>query len=200
VTDPAEPTRFTNAAQLKGEQLAELLSVVAEAPDFQTASAFFLAQMADAAGAARGVLLMLDPADQVIRVAAAVGFEPDLPPRTAFSVEDQGHPLVASLLSLAPIRCGGGMARLGLPFEKWIALPLPQPQYRGAPPLLAESRVRELQMPGCTVIMGLRVRRRVGHAPSSVVVLEASPADEGVDALAHAALLAGPVLAPRPAA
>jgi PAS domain S-box-containing protein len=181
--------------QLTGEGLAELLSVIAEAPDFGTAATFLVGQLADIVGASQACLLTLDRSNQGLMVAATVGFEVGQAPKLRIAIEDEMHPLVTSLLSLNTIYCeGAGPApRVGLPFRAWTAVPFPQPQFRGAPPLLPERRM-DMAVPGCAVVESPERRRRIGHAPCGLVVLDrVFPADVRT-ALSHAAMLAGPVL------
>jgi PAS domain S-box-containing protein len=194
-----EAPRLAARSQLSGEGLAELLSVISEAPDFGTAATFLVAQLADVAGSRRAVLLTLDRSNQMVQVAATVGFPPDAQPTVAIPLDDQVHPLVVSLLSLTTIFCEGANAqspRLGLPFKRWTVIPFPQPQYRGSPPLISERRAAELAITGCAVhALNPDRRRRIGHAPCGVVVVENVPDPELTSALSHAAMLAGPVLA-----
>ena len=185
-------------SQLTGEGLAELLSVISEAPDFGTAATFLVAQLADIAGSRRACLLTLDRSNQLVQVAATFGFPIESQPKLSIPLDDQVHPIVVSLLSLTTLSCEGATApqpRLGLPFKRWVAIPFPQPQYRGAPPLVSERRALEFSMTGCaaTALPPDR-RRRIGHAPCGVIVLEEVPPPEQILALSHAAMLAGPVL------
>ena len=125
--------------------------MIAEAPDFGTAATFLLAQLADVAGARRAALLTLDRSNQVLQVAATVGFASEAQPRVGIPIEDQGHPLVTALLSLHTIYCDGSAsppARLGLPFKQWTIVPFPQPKFRGAPSLLPEGRNSEMPLTG----------------------------------------------------
>ena len=193
-----EAPALAAVSQLSGEGLAELLSVISEAPDFGTAATFLLAQLADLAGTARASLLTLDRSNQVLQIAAQVGFPPDAHPRLTVPIEDQVHPLIVSLLSLTALYCDGSgspPARLGLPFKQWTVIPFPQPKFRGSPPLLADGRVTEIPIAGCAAhALPPDRRRRIGHAPCGVIVLEGIPRAETVAALANAAMLAGPVL------
>ena len=194
-----EQRAVTAPSQLNGQALAELLSVISEAPDFGTAATYLVAQLADIAGARRACLLTLDRSNQMVQVAASVGFPVDDQPKLVIPLDDQVHPLVISLISLTTLSCEGGAGprpRLGLPFGEWVSIPFPQPQYRGSPPLLSERRAMELTGNGC-VAMALPPdrRRRIGHAPGGVIVLEVVPPPEQILALSHAAMLAGPVLA-----
>src|SRR5215218_9613820 len=176
-TEPERPPGAPGSPPLAGERLAELLSAVAEAPDFATAASFLLAQLAEVGGAQRGSLLALDGQRELLVTVATLGFPEGEAPRQRVPIDDHGHPLVLAALSLTPV-CGDGRGptRLGFPFATWIALPLAQPQFRGAPPVLSERR------------------RRVGHAPLGVALLEGLPAGDAAPSLAYAAMLAGPVL------
>jgi signal transduction histidine kinase len=193
-----EAPALAAVSQLSGEGLAELLSVISEAPDFGTAATFLLAQLADVAGTARASLLTLDRSNQVLQIAAQVGFPPDAHPRLTVPIEDQVHPLIMSLLSLTALYCDGSgspPARLGLPFKQWTVIPFPQPKFRGSPPLLADGRATEIPIAGCAAhALPPDRRRRIGHAPCGVIVFEGIPRAETVAALANAAMLAGPVL------
>jgi hypothetical protein len=48
-----ESVAVATSPQLGGERLAELLSAISEAPDFESAATFMLAQFADIVGARR---------------------------------------------------------------------------------------------------------------------------------------------------
>jgi PAS domain S-box-containing protein len=186
------------ASQLSGEGLAELLSVISEAPDFGTAATFLLAQLADVAGTRRACLLTLDRSNQVLELATTVGFPPDGQPKIEIPIEDQVHPLITSMLTLNTMFCDAVASpppRLGLPFKQWTVIPFPQPQFRGAPQLLTDSRGGDAAVGGCGVHpLPPDRRRRIGHAPCGVVVLEGLFTTELVATLANAAMLAGPVL------
>ena len=57
-------------SQLTGEGLAELLSVISEAPDFGTAATLLVAQLADVAGSRRACLLTLDRSNQLVQISS----------------------------------------------------------------------------------------------------------------------------------
>jgi PAS domain S-box-containing protein len=102
------------------------------------------------------------------------------------------------MLALMPIYCDGSAsppARLGLPFKQWTVIPFPQPKFRGAPPLMADGRTPDVPAAGCSLhALPPDRRRRIGHAPCGVVVLEGVLPTPVVGTLANAAMLAGPVL------
>ncbi|MBA3656208.1 MAG: PAS domain S-box protein [Gemmatimonadaceae bacterium] len=183
--------------QLAGERLAELLSVISEAPDFSTAATFLVAQFADVMAARRAVIFAVDTVGKSLRAVGSVGLDSEELPGAAVPLEEHFHPLIVSALSLNAVTGDGcDKSRLGLPFEEWVSIPFPQPQYRGAPALLDEQVIEEISMTGCVIRRAGAAdrRRRLGHAPGGVLVIEASVGEEQLSALTHAAALAGPVL------
>ena len=155
-----------------------------------------LAQFADIVGADRAIALTLDSPPRAFISVASIGFDRQTRPQTEISVDDLSNPLVVSALSLQAVSCDEGTAAPELPFTGWTAIPFPQPQYRGAPHILSEAEIEAVQLPRCQVRRNIVAerRRKLGHAPGGVVLLEAAMDDETVSALLHAAALAGPVL------
>jgi signal transduction histidine kinase len=182
--------------ELTGEKLDEFLTVISEAPDFQAAATFLVAQFADAVGARRAFALSLTVPPESFAVSAGVGFTPEDFPATLISIHDLDHPVVVSALSLHPITCRDGGRIEGIPFDDWVAIPFPQPQFRHAPKLLPEARLNRFSLPGCVLhVDSLKERRRrVGLAPAGVIIVEGGLEDARVKELYHAAALAGPVL------
>ena len=181
---------------MAGEKLDQFLSVVSEAPDFHSAATFLVAQFADAVGARRAFVLTLAPPSESLVVAAAVGFSESDYPRAVLSVHDHDHPVVVSALSMFPMRCSDGEPLSGIPFEEWVAVPFPQPQFRNSPKPLAEAYLKRFASMNCRLQADgtMERRRRTGLAPAGVVILEAAIDDETVSELYHAAALAGPIL------
>src|SRR6266446_3330704 len=155
-----------------------------------------LAQFVDIVGARRGLAITLDSPPRRFINTASVGFDGDGPPAISLPVDDLSNPLTVSALSLHAVSCDGVESLPGIPFGEWIAIPFPQPQFRGAPHLLSEAELDLVQLQGCQVRRrsGVDRRRRIGHAPGGVALLEASIDDDTLAALMHAASLAGPVL------
>ena len=181
-----------------GDELSELLSALAEAPDFALAGGFLLEQLAECTGARRAALLALDPASRELRPAATYGMSSDDLDGLRLPLDDDAHPLVASVTALEVVACDGASALRGdVPFERWVALPLPQPQFRGAPSLRPDRRQTfDGRYAACQmVVLGGERRRRVGQAPFAVVVLDVRPEPTAIDPLMNATLLAGPILA-----
>jgi PAS domain S-box-containing protein len=186
------------AVTLGGDSVAEFLSVIAEAPDFATAAQFVCEQLAKFAGASRALLFTLDDDGSALALAACTGYGADDAPALRFTVEHESHPLSYSALSLTPLVCERGGREAALPFDECLILPFPQPQQKGSPPIMTEQRLRTAvptpcrQLPQLTAAEG---RRRIGHAPFAAILLEGASLHINADALAGAALLAGPVLA-----
>lgn len=188
----------TQQQHLSGERLAELLSVISEANEFSTAAAFLGAQFADVAGAARGCVLTIDPQQQHIRSVACVGFAAHEHPSLSIPLADERHPLVAATLCLRPVSCSSSeAAESGLPFDSWVAIPFPQPQFKGAVEFIPPEEVESMELKSCSVHLAdpKERRRRAGHAPCGCVILETHVENEMITQLFHAASLAGPVLA-----
>ena len=156
-----------------------------------------LAQFADIVGARRGMTVTLDSPPREFVTTSTIGFEGNEPPRVSIPAEDLSNALTISALSLHSISCDGIEPLPGFPFGEWTAIPFPQPQFRGAPHILTDPELDMIQLPGCQVRRRAIVdrRRKLGHAPGGVILLEASVEDELLGALMHAAALAGPVLA-----
>ncbi len=191
-----EIARVTASPQLSGEKLAELLSAISEAPDFVTAARFMIAQLADILGARRALAITLDTPPQRLIVTAAVGFDGVIP-TISLPTDDLSNPIVVSALSLHAVSCPGAVPVPEIPFGEWTAIPFPQPQFRGAPHLLTDAELDLVQLDGCEVRTRSVVdrRRKLGHAPGGVVLIEASVDDQTLGAVMNAASLAGPVLA-----
>jgi PAS domain S-box-containing protein len=187
------------APGLRADELPELLGNLAEAPNFSAGAAMLLEQLADAAGAARGLLLILDRNARQLSVEQRHGLPHGAGERLAVALDDGGHPLVVSARGLEAVWTVDGSFRLpNLPFERWFALPLPQPQFRGAPALRETAAWSfEPRYAGCEIVRSgsAQQRRRFGRAPFGVVVIEGHPEAATIDSLITASLLAGPILA-----
>lgn len=155
-----------------------------------------IAQLADILGARRGIAITLDSPPRRFVSTASVGFENEANPSISLPVDDLSNPIVLSALSLHAVSCNGVAPLPGLPFGEWTAIPFPQPQYRGAPPLLADAELDHIRLDGCEVRRRSAIdrRRRLGHAPAGVVLIEAAIDDATLGEVMHAASLAGPVL------
>jgi len=156
-----------------------------------------LAQFADIVGARRAVALTLDSPPRELVSTASIGFQGEPPSNMAIATEDLSNPLTVAALSLHSVSCDGVSPIHGAPFGEWTAIPFPQPQFRGAPRILTDAELDMVQLNGCQVRRRAIVdrRRKLGHAPGGVILLEATVDDDTLGALMHAAALAGPVLA-----
>jgi PAS domain S-box-containing protein len=192
-----ESAAVASSPQLSGEKLAELLSAISEAPDFVTAATFMVAQFADLLGARRALAITLDSPPIRLIATASVGFEGQPVPTISLPTDDLSNPIVVAALSLHAVSCPGTSPVPDLPFGEWTAIPFPQPQFRGAPHLLTDAELDQVQLQGCDVRTRSIVdrRRKLGHAPGGVALIEASVDDQTLGAIMNAASLAGPVLA-----
>jgi PAS domain S-box-containing protein len=156
-----------------------------------------LAQFADIVGARRALAVTLDSPPRELVSTANIGFDNPAGAKLTVPTEDLSNPLTLSALSLHSISCDGISPLAGLPFGEWTAIPFPQPQFRGAPHILTDAELDAVQLAGCVVRRSAIIdrRRKLGHAPGGVVLLEATVDDDLLGALMHAASLAGPVLA-----
>ncbi|HEX4684949.1 MAG TPA: ATP-binding protein [Gemmatimonadaceae bacterium] len=180
-------------AVLGDRAVAALLSALAEAPDYQAASAFLLSQVVELTGATRACMLRLDAAQNALVVEASEGFSP--PPTIALSAGDLSSPLVIAALAVVPVH---GTFNLGprafADMRSWYALPLSQPRFRNAPEMMSTQRAREL-VEGPAISVLPFADRRMTSSPAGVVLLEATVTEStAADALELIAL-ASPVIA-----
>jgi PAS domain S-box-containing protein len=156
-----------------------------------------IAQIADILGARRAIAITLDSPPRRFVGTASIGFDDAPPPSISLSTDDLSNPIVVAALSLYPVSCDGASLLPGIPFGEWTAIPFPQPQYRGAPHMLTDAELDLIELDGCQVRRrnAAERRRRYGHAPGGVALIEASVDDKTLIAVMHATSLAGPVLA-----
>src|SRR4051812_6288145 len=120
-------------AVLGDRAVAGLLSALAEAPDFQSAASFLVAQLVDISGASRVAMLRLEPSQESLALVTTSGFAPESG-AISVSASDLSNPLTISTLALVPIRGRGEIGPRALStLTDWYALPVSQPRYRGAP-------------------------------------------------------------------
>jgi PAS domain S-box-containing protein len=177
--------------------LDELLATLAEAPDLASSAAVLLSRLGELTGSSRGFVRLIDPSLEILGVVAKVGLD-DTEVPAALSVNDLSHPVVISALSLHPMRSEPGTTGdPRVPFREWVALPLPRGDDRSGPPILPGSRAADLASTSGLRLGPRPVRHQewFGQAPAGVVVLEGTPDDESMVALARIAMFAGPILA-----
>src|SRR6478672_6895947 len=120
-------------AVLGDRSIAGLLSGLAEAPDLRAAASFLLTQLADLAGAKRAAMFRLDSNHENVELVAAIGLNVELG-EVAIPLSDLSSPLVISALALVRIQGTSSLGPRSLAgFEQWLAFPMSQPRYRGAP-------------------------------------------------------------------
>jgi PAS domain S-box-containing protein len=178
-------------------RVARVLSALAEAPDYGSAAAFLLGELSQLAGGVPAAILRYVPAQESLIFLDSVGLDRSEGHEFPEAIEDRDHPLVLSALALTPVvRESDRVARVGRvgPLHSWTGLPLPQPHYRGAPPLLRDADLTaRLEISGARAVP-LR-ERGFNTAPAGVVVLGAVMDDVRVEALAELTMLAGSILA-----
>jgi len=181
-------------AVLGDRELAGLLSSIAEAPDYPTATSHLLAQLAEITAARRAVMLKVDPAQHSLVAIASNGFDSP-PPPFSVSLGDLSSPLVISALSLLPIR---GLSELGPrafdAMTPWVGVPMSQPLQRGALEVMRQERAAEL-ISSRSMTMLSPFDHRVATSPAGVILLagdiDASAADSAIQLIA----LASPIVA-----
>jgi PAS domain S-box-containing protein len=180
-------------AVLGDRSIAGLLSALAEAPDFRAAASFLLAQLADLAGARHAAMLRLDSSHENAELIAAIGLDVELG-EIAIPLSDLSSPLVISALALVRMqgRSPLGPRTLGI-FDRWIALPMSQPRYRGAPGAMSPERAAEL-VSSRTIAVLPTPERRLGVAPAGVVLLENPDDPTVIDEAGEILALASPLM------
>ncbi len=181
-------------AVLGDRAVAGLLSALAEAPDFQAAAAFLVAQLVDITGAPRACMLRADPSHDGLTLVASSGFDPE-PGPLSISLGDFSSPIVIATLGLVGIR---GAAPLGqrafARMKDWIILPMAQPRFRGAPEAMPRDRAEELLTSPAMQLLS-DDERRVGVSPSGVVLLEGPLAADALERGRDVLAMASPIIA-----
>jgi len=181
-------------AVLGDRELAGLLSSIAEAPDFPSATSHLLAQLAEGTAARLAVMFRIDATQHSLVVVASSGFE-SAPPAFSISLGDLSSPLVLSALSLVPIRGESELGPRALEgMVPWVAVPMSQPLQRGSLEVMKHERASEL-VSSRSVTMLSPFDRRVATSPAGVVLLsgdlDAAAADSAIQLIA----LASPIVA-----
>jgi PAS domain S-box-containing protein len=180
-------------AVLGDRSIAGLLSGLAEAPDLRAAASFLLTQLAELAGSKRAAMFRLDSNHENVELVAAIGLNVE-PGDFAIPLSDLSSPLVISALALVRIQGTSPLGPRSLAgFEQWLALPMSQPRYRGAPGAMSPARATEL-VASRTISVLDTPERRVGVAPAGVVLLEGSSDATVVDETGEILGLASPVM------
>ena len=171
----------------------EFLATLTEAPDFATAAAFAVTELARSAGVTRGCLLEVQASTDSLVVVGQSGFDLPLSSFSSISLGDLSNPLVIATLGLQPARWKDARFAYRSPIENWLALPMPQPYRRGAPALLSPAHAAELL--NASGAEALANAPRFGQSSGGVFVLDATDLDDAiVPQLIQLAMLCGPVL------
>src|SRR5438270_433941 len=107
------------------------------------------------------------------------------------------HPVMIAALAITPVvRESPRVARIGRfgPIHEWTALPMPQPHYRGAPALLADSHAAAMLGETGARLVPLR-ERAFNTAPGGVLLLAVAMDDQTARDLADITMMAGSILA-----
>src|SRR5215831_3147082 len=177
--------------ELGDREIGGLLSALAEAKDFPAAASFLLDQLVDLSGASSACLFRLDASLENLTLTAKLGLDPE-PPNQSMPIKELSSPLVLCAAAIAPVRGRGPLD--SLPFtDSWIALPMPQPEFRGAPAVLPRLRATELAAAHRVTV--LPAEPRPGVAPFGVVVLERPDEKTALGIVCDVVAWAGPILA-----
>ena len=180
--------------------LGSLLDGVATAGEFQDAGDELLARACEALGARRGYIMVLDPAARELRPILSRGLEPESGP-TVRTLDDVSDPFVLALRGHGPLACSEPPARSGLSRDSAVvAFPLPQPRRAGVPRFLDSEEIAAVTLERCDAEFFDEscVRDAVTLAalsPYGVLAVECAAGQPGLDKVARAVWLAGPVLA-----
>jgi PAS domain S-box-containing protein len=168
-----------------------LLSALAEAPDFAAAASYLITELSARVGSAGGYFFGFDTSEErlVLRASAGVSM-----PIDEVVIAERTHPWIVSSLAVTPVVGQSSVAqRYNIDLERWTALPLSQPHYRGAPALWSEAQASEIIASWSARIVPLR-ERPFSAAPGGVIVLAGTFDDGLVTELAELVLRASPLL------
>src|SRR5438552_16900748 len=157
--------------------VAVLLSALAEAPDFAAVASFLLTQLAELTAALRALMLRIDEPQENLAVVATTG--PDTPPAVHIPIGDLSSPLIISALSLTPARGDDPLPQRSLAsIVPWVAVPMSQPRFRGAPETMGPQRPQE-QIASPAMEFFQTGEHRLGVAPAGVILLQ-GPIDQAL--------------------
>ncbi len=173
-------------------EVAVLLSALAEAPDFDAATAFLLAQLVEVVRARRACVLRLDNATESVRLVASLGFEGAAPVGDV-PLGDLSSPIVVSTLSMLAMRGDEPLAGALGTMLPWVIIPIAQPRERAPRERISPERAAGLVGPSIEVIPRANERRNLSSA--GVVVFQGPITDDDLARATRTLDLAGPVLA-----
>jgi PAS domain S-box-containing protein len=168
-----------------------LLSALAEAPDLAAAGTFLLTDLLASTSARRACLLRFDIGDEQLILVSHAGFSE---PPAELTIGERGHPWMVATLTLTPVVGDAPVRSVArIPFERWTALPMPRPHYRGAPAIWPDSYAEQILAPSDARLVPLE-NRRFSSAPGGVVIVDRHLSDDMLQELASVLMYAGPVL------
>jgi PAS domain S-box-containing protein len=185
-------------APLTGDHFDGLLASLATAESWSAAADLLLRQLAKTAGAQRGVLLIIDAPTHRLNVTHTLATSDALTTGVGVPLDESEHPLVVAAVSLEAVACSGPVLRPdGIPFERWCAVPVPQPLHRDSLPRVRDGESGfSGRFAACGVVpLGSGRRRRVGLSPFAVAVLDVAADPDALQMLAAFASVAGSVVA-----
>ena len=182
------------------EWLESLLGALASAADFQSACALMLARSCAALGSQRGYVMLLDVESRQLVPVVHLGFEERERP-ASHTLDDLGDPFVVSALGVQVVTCDHGPPRSGVSRTRGLcAVPFPQPRASSAPRFLDNDSIGRRLISPCAIRptgtggAWSDTLASASSSPFGVVVLETGPRSPGIDSLATAVRLAGPIL------
>lgn len=180
-------------AVLGDRVVAGLLSALAEAPDFGAAASFLLTQLAEITAAPRAFMLRIDDLQENLTLVAMTG--PDVPPSVSIPIGDLSSPLIISALSLTTAKGAEPLEqRAFASIMPWVAIPVSQPRFRGAPEIMTAARASEL-ISSPSIELLRKTEQRLGVAPAGVILLPGLLDQAVIDEAADLVALASPVIA-----
>ena len=159
-----------------------------------------LARACDLLAARRGYLMVLDAEARELRPILSHGLEQGGGP-TIRTLDDVSDPFVLALRGSGSLVCREPPARSGLSRQSpVVAFPLPQPRRAGVPRFLESEEIARITSLECEAefVKGGTASDPIARAalsPYGVLVVECDTGQAGMDMVARAVWLAGPVLA-----
>lgn len=178
-------------------RVARLLSALAEAPDFRSASQFLLSEVSALAGGVAALHFRFVQSDESLVLVQHVGVRADEAREFPDRIEDHSHPVVIAALALTGVvRESPRAVRVGRvgPLHEWTALPLSQPFYRGAPAVMKEAQAAAICGNAGARLVTV-AERGFNSAPGGIVLLAGAVDDATARELASITLLSGSILA-----
>jgi PAS domain S-box-containing protein len=171
--------------------------VLGEAPDYSSAASFLLGEVSSLAGGLPAALFRFVSVQESLFLVDSMRLRVEDARQIPSSIEDRSNPLMVCALSLTPIaREAQKAARSGRigNLDEWLALPISQPHYRGAPALMSESQAETMVAASGARLLPLQ-DRGFNAVPGGVLLLAGAPEERVARELAEVTMLAGAILA-----